>query len=89
MNEDTLRNLELLAEAFKPSSIDMRLTPDTVLALIAEIRSLRAKLDAVPVAALLFWLDPFASGALTADAVADAGAKIDAWAQSVRQAVTV
>ncbi len=56
-------------------------------ALAAELERVRAELDAVPVDALLFWLGPFASGELTADAVADAGAKIDAWAQSVRQPV--
>jgi len=47
-------------------------------ALIAEVRSLRAKLDAVPVAELRFWWDPF-KDALTNDAIERAAATIEAW----------
>ena len=46
--------------------------------LVNEVRSLRAKLDAVPVEELRFWWDPFRRG-LTAEAINEAGVTIEAW----------
>jgi predicted dithiol-disulfide oxidoreductase (DUF899 family) len=47
-------------------------------ALLAEVRALRAKLDAVPVEALLFWWDPF-TAKLTNEAIEKAFTTIEAW----------
>lgn len=83
MNYDEL--LFLLANSTPSAELSL-FSMDAIDKLQAENAALRAKLDAVPVDALRYMIDPFANGGPTADAGAAAWAAIDAWMQTQQEA---